>query len=89
MGKELKSLTLNGTKYTSFVDETARQNSGVSVEGAVLYTPQTLTEEQKAQTRDNIGSVGVEEFNALKSDIETALDNIISIQNKLIGGESV
>ncbi len=31
----------------------------------------------------------VEEFNALKSDIETALDNIISIQNKLIGGDSV
>lgn len=58
-------------------------------EGTVLYTPQTLADEQKAQARDNIGSVGVEEFNALKADIETALDNIISIQNKLIGGESV
>lgn len=58
-------------------------------EGTVLYTPQDLTEEQKEQSRDNIGSVGVEEFNALKSDIETALDNIISIQNKLIGGDSV
>lgn len=88
MEKELKSLTLNGTKYTSFVDATARKSGG-SAEGAVLYTPQDLADEQKAQARENIGSVGVEEFNALKSDIETALDNIISIQNKLIGGESV
>lgn len=31
---------------------------GVSVEGAVLYTPQTLTEEQKAQARANIGAGG-------------------------------
>jgi hypothetical protein len=69
----------------TYVDEIAQHLA----EGAVLYIPQTLTEEQKAQARDNIGSVGVEEFNALKSDIETALDNIISIQNKLIGGESV
>jgi hypothetical protein len=56
---------------------------------AVLYTSQTLTDKQKAQARDNIGSISVEEFNALKSDIETALDNIISIQNKLIGGDVV
>lgn len=28
MANELKSLTLNGKKYTSFVDETARQNGG-------------------------------------------------------------
>lgn len=85
MANELKSLTLNGTKYVSFVDQTARSSVG----SALLYTPQTLTDEQKAQARNNIGSVGVEEFNALKSDIETALDNIISIQNKLIGGDSV
>jgi hypothetical protein len=69
----------------TYVDEIAQHLA----EGAVLYTPQTLADEQKAQARDNIGSVGVEEFNALKSDIETALDNIISIQNKLIGGDAV
>jgi hypothetical protein len=33
--------------------------------------------------------VSVEEFNLLKLDIETALDNIIAIQNSYIGGESV
>ena len=33
--------------------------------------------------------VSVEEFNALKSELETGLDNIITIQNALIGGGSV
>lgn len=36
-------------------------NSGGSVEGAVLYTEQELTEEQKAQARKNIGAVSKEE----------------------------
>ena len=31
--------------------------------------------------------VGVDEFNLLKQDIETALDSIINIQNSLIGGD--
>jgi hypothetical protein len=57
MSNELKSLTLNGTKYESFVDQTARENGGGSVDGAVLYTPQTLTEEQKAQARENIDAL--------------------------------
>ena len=54
---EMKSLTLNGKRYNSFIDQTARQNGGGSAEGAVLYTEQTLTEEQKAQARENIGAV--------------------------------
>jgi len=33
--------------------------------------------------------VGVVEFNKFKSDLETGLDNIIAIQNELIGGGSV
>ena len=32
--------------------------------------------------------VGVEEFNALKSELEIGLDNIIAIQNSLIGGDA-
>ena len=56
MANELKSLTLNGKKYDSFVDKTARENGG-SAEGAVLYTEQSLTDEQKAQARLNIGIV--------------------------------
>ena len=35
--------------------------NGGSAEGAVLYTPQELTEEEKAQARDNIGAVSLEE----------------------------
>jgi lysophospholipase L1-like esterase len=64
MANELKSLTLNGTRYDSFVDETARQNGGGgggSVGNAVLYTDQTLTEEQKAQARANIGAGSIED----------------------------
>jgi endonuclease/exonuclease/phosphatase family metal-dependent hydrolase len=57
MSNELKSLTLNDTKYDSFVDQTARENLGILAESAVLHTEQTLTEEQKEQARDNIGAV--------------------------------
>lgn len=60
--KEMK--TLNGYEI---VDAKAREEiksikengGGGSVEGAVLYTEQTLTDEQKAQARENIGAVGV------------------------------
>ena len=65
MANELKSLTLNGKKYDSFVDETARLNGGGgSVGNAVLYIDQTLTEEQKAQARANIGAKAETEGNA-------------------------
>jgi hypothetical protein len=37
----------------------------------------------------DITRVGVSEFNTFKGDLETALDNIIAIQNSLIGGGSV
>ena len=59
MLNELKSLTLNGKKYDSFIDQEARKNGGASAEGAVLYTEQSLTEEQKAQARANIGAGSV------------------------------
>ena len=46
-------------------------------------TSTDLTEEQKAQARDNIGAA---DANVIGS-IETALDSIIAIQNNLIGGD--
>lgn len=46
---EMKTLTINGEAYT------------VSDPDAVLYTAQTLTDEQQAQARENIGAVGVGE----------------------------
>jgi hypothetical protein len=51
--------------------------------GDEAYTAQTLTEEQKAQARENIGAA---DANVI-GDIETALDGIIAIQNELIGGD--
>lgn len=42
-----------------------------------------LTEEEKVRARENIGATSAE----IIGDIETALDNIIAIQNSLIGGE--
>lgn len=75
MANELKTLTLNGKKYTSFVDETARQNGGGgSAEGAVLYTPQALAEEQKLQARMNIGVVLEEDEDSSTTGINFTYD---------------
>ena len=51
-------------------------------------SPGTATEYARGDHRHPTDTtrVSVEEFNELKSDIETALDNIIAIQNQLIGG---
>ena len=72
----------DGTKQT----QTMFVADGIGGEGgraeSVLYIEQTLTEEQQAQARENIGAASAEE-------IETALDAIIEIQNELIGGDSV
>lgn len=68
MANELKSLTLNGKKYDSFVDQTARENGGGSAEGAVLYTEQSLTDAQKAQARANIGAGSVATVNGTAPD---------------------
>lgn len=44
-----------------------------------------LSPEEQAQARENIGAASAEAI----GDIETALDNIIAIQESLIGGGSV
>lgn len=46
--------------------------AGENVTDAVRYTAQTLTEEQKAQARENIGAVGVTEVRNL---VETAFED--------------
>ena len=56
-------------------------------EKAVLVAAEAMTEEQKAQVRENIGAASAESI----GDIETALDTIIAIQEELInngGGDS-
>lgn len=49
----------------------------------VIVRATHLTEEQKAQARENIGAVSADKLGS----IETALDSIIAIQNNLIGGD--
>lgn len=51
---------------------------------AVSCETQSLTDEQKAQARSNIGAVDA----SVVGDIEIALDSIIAIQKELIGGDS-
>ena len=50
---------------------------------AVLVGAEAMTEEQKAQMRENIGAASAESL----GDIESALDTIIAIQEELIGGD--
>lgn len=60
------------------IDETL-QKAG----NAVLFTEQTLTEEQQAQARANMNAADAE----VVGDIDAALDAILAIQNELIGGD--
>ena len=76
---EMKTLTIGETTY-EIVDETAREaiaaleeNGGTGGSAdAVLYTEQTLTEEQKAQARANIGAAAAGEIGSgCSADAET------------------
>lgn len=52
------------------------------VDKAVLFNRQSLTEEEKAQARANIGSASAEEI----GDISTALDELHAYAEALKGG---
>lgn len=54
----------------------------------VSYEKQTLTEEQKAQARENIGAVGIETFEAEMGIMSNVLDELHNYAQALIGGES-
>ena len=59
---ELKSLTIGGNTYDSFVDQVARAGMGQGGEaaGIVRYDQeQNLFEEQKSQARENIGATAI------------------------------
>ena len=51
---------------------------------AVTYEPQTVPPEKQAQARANMGAADAEVI----GDIDAALDAILAIQNKLIGGDN-
>lgn len=55
----------------------------LAAKNAVTYEPQTPTPEQQAQARANMNAADAE----VVGDIDAALDAIIAIQNKLIGGD--
>lgn len=47
----------------------ALPNAGASSAEAVLYTPQTLTAEQQAQARSNIGAASADDVSGLSKEI--------------------
>ena len=51
---------------------------------AVTYEPQTVPPEKQAQARANMNAADAE----VVGDIDAALDAILAIQNKLIGGDA-
>ena len=69
--KEMNRLTINGQQYR------------VADEWAVRFEAQSLSEEQKALARENIGAADVGSL----GDVEAALDGILAIQAALMGGE--
>jgi hypothetical protein len=53
------------TEIAEMAADMVDTGGGGSAEGAVLYTEQTLTEEQKMQARTNIGAVSAEDVEAI------------------------
>lgn len=79
-GNELLVISQDGKAKNITVDELGQMMPGGGSPDAVLYTPQTLTEAQKAQARENIGAASAEET-------ETYLDTrkVIVTRNLLDG----
>ena len=69
---ELKSLTMGGKTYDSFNDATA-----------IRYEEQTITEEQKAQARENIG-VGAEYYSTTREELGEAYTDTNTFQTEYI-----
>lgn len=59
------------------IDQLKEQGGGGSVDGAVLYTAQDLTEKQQAQTRENIGAVAESDVKAI---IDSRLSQIVNAE---------
>ena len=56
----------------------------LAAKNAVTYEPQTVPPEKQAQARANMNAADAE----VVGDIDAALDAILAIQNKLIGGDN-
>lgn len=67
----------NGVTMTVTVSVPA--GSDDTMDAAVLYTPQTLTDEQKAQARANIGSYGVPDF--VKAEADNVADAVLDVRD--------
>lgn len=80
------------------IAESLPDSGGGSAEGAVLYTAQELTEEQKAQARENIDAAGQVElmemavqFNNMKSDLEKVKETLSETTGTVVdvSGETI
>ena len=56
----------------------------LAAKNAVTYEPQTVPPEKQAQARANMNAADAD----VVGDIEAALNAILAIQNKLIGGDN-
>ena len=56
----------------------------LAAKNAVTYEPQIVPPEKQAQARANMNAADAE----VVGDIDAALDAILAIQNKLIGGDN-
>lgn len=72
-----QDVVINGTTYPgveSISLQDSEGNTRMYFPNAVRYVPQTLTDEQKAQARENIGAASADEVSELSkeiADIET------------------
>lgn len=56
-------------------EEAVRQGQEIAA-NAVLFTPQTLTDEQKAQARENVGAASAEEVSQALQEANTAFESM-------------
>ena len=77
MAEEIKKydMTLSGAEIDAAL---------LVAKNAVTYEPQSPTPEKQAQARANMNAADAD----VVGDIDAALDAILAIQNKLIGGDA-
>ena len=71
--RDMNRLTVNGEDFR------------IADERAVCFEEQTLTPEQKARARENIGAADQQQM----GNLEAALDGILAIQAGLMGGDTL
>lgn len=83
-----EDLWITGKKTANVIDMLKNIIAMVVKNATVSYEKQTLTPEQQAQARENIGAVGIETFEAEMGIMSDVLDELHNYAQALIGGEA-